>query len=104
MRLQSVSLAILLNLSGCAWCFAGENPSLEQRLAPLAKAHQGKVAIAVKHLGSGDSYYLNADEPMPTASLIKLAVMVEVYQQVAEGRVKLSDMITLHKADKVGGS
>jgi beta-lactamase class A len=57
----------------------GEPPSLEQRLAPLAKAHKGKVAIAVKHLGTGESYYLNADEPMPTASLIKLAVMAEVY-------------------------
>jgi beta-lactamase class A len=41
---------------------------------------------------------------MPTASLIKLAVMAEVYQQVAEGRVKLTDTVTLHDADKVGGS
>jgi beta-lactamase class A len=70
----------------------------------LAKDHKGKVAIAVKHLGTGESYYLNADEVRPTASLIKLAVMVEVYQQVAEDKVKLSDMVTLHKEDKVPGS
>ncbi len=78
--------------------------SLAARLAPLAKAHKGKVAIAVKHLGNGDSYYLNADEPMPTASLIKLAVMIETYQQAAEGRVKLDDMVTLRQEDKVTGS
>jgi beta-lactamase class A len=78
--------------------------SLEGRLAPLAKAHKGKVAIAVKHLGTGESFYLNADEPMPTASLIKLAVMIEVYQQVAEGKVKLSDPVTLRQEDKVPGS
>lgn len=77
---------------------------LQAKLEPLAKAHKGKVAIAVKHLGTGESYYLNADEPMPTASLIKLAVMAEVYQQAAEGKVKLEDMVTLHKADKVPGS
>jgi beta-lactamase class A len=77
---------------------------LEARLAPLAKAHKGKVAIAVKHLGTGEGYYLNADEPMPTASLIKLAVMVEVYQQAAEGKVKLTDPVTLRQADKVPGS
>jgi beta-lactamase class A len=82
----------------------GDEPSLESRLAPLAKAHKGKVAIAVKHLGTGAGYYLQADEPMPTASLIKLAVMVEVYQQAAEGKVKLTDRVTLHDADKVGGS
>jgi beta-lactamase class A len=90
-----------------AWyslCLGGEPASLEARLAPLAKAHQGKVAIAVKHLGTGESYYLNADEPLPTASLIKLAVMIEVYQQVAEGKVRLSDPITLRQEDKVPGS
>jgi beta-lactamase class A len=77
---------------------------LGTRLAPMAKAHKGRVAIAVKHLGTGESYYLNADEAIPTASLIKLAVMVEVYQQAAEGRISLTDPVTLHKADKVQGS
>jgi beta-lactamase class A len=97
-------LAVFSVLSLCPLCLCGESSSLEERLAPLAKAHKGKVAIAVKHLGSGDGYELNADEPMPTASLIKLAVMVETYQQAAEGRVKLTDMVTLHDADKVPGS
>jgi beta-lactamase class A len=87
------------------FCAAGPAPgSLEGLLAPLARAHKGKVAIAVKHLGTGESYYLNADEAMPTASLIKLPVMIEVYQQVAEGKIKLSDTMTLHKDDKVPGS
>jgi beta-lactamase class A len=77
---------------------------LESCLGPLAKTHKGKVAIAVKHLGTGESYYLNADEPMPSASLIKLPVMIEVYQQVAEGKIKLSDPVTLRQEDKVPGS
>jgi beta-lactamase class A len=77
---------------------------LETHLAPLAKAHKGKVAIAVKHLGTGEGYYLNADEPMSTASLIKLPVMVEVYQQVAESKIKLADPVMLQKSDKVPGS
>jgi beta-lactamase class A len=77
---------------------------LESRLAALAKAHKGKVAIAVKHLDTGAACYVNADTPMPTASLIKLPVMVEVYQQVAEGKVKLTDKVTLKTRDKVPGS
>jgi beta-lactamase class A len=88
-------------------CVCSADPpadSLEARLAPLAKAHQGNVAIAVKNLETGESYYLNADEVMPTASLIKLAVMAEVYQQVAEGKIKLSDVVTLRDEDKVPGS
>ncbi len=98
-----VVLALCLALSFSPLCRA-EEPSLESRLAPLAKAHKGKVAIAVKNLKTGEGYYLNADEPMMTASLVKLAVMAEVYQEVEEGKVKLTDMVTLKKEDKVPGS
>lgn len=95
-------LAVCLSLY--APCLRGENSSLESVLAPLAKVHQGKVAIAVKHLKTGESYTLNADEPMPTASLCKFPVLIEVYQQLAEGKIKLSDPIKVRKEDLVPGS
>ncbi len=79
-------------------------PTLETRIAPLVKAHKGKVAVAVKNLKTGESFYLNADNAMPTASLIKLPVMVETYWQASEGKVKLDTTITLKKDDKVPGS
>jgi D-alanyl-D-alanine carboxypeptidase (penicillin-binding protein 5/6)/beta-lactamase class A len=88
----------------CALCALCGEPSLEDRLAPLVKSHKGQVAIAVKHLGTGESYYLNADEPMTTASLIKVAVMIETYWQVQDGKVKLDAMLTLKKDDMVPGS
>jgi D-alanyl-D-alanine carboxypeptidase (penicillin-binding protein 5/6)/beta-lactamase class A len=78
--------------------------TLEERLTALAKTHPGTVAIAVKHLDSGESVYLNADEVMATASLIKFPVMLEFYMQVIEGKVKPGDMVTLKDADKVPGS
>jgi beta-lactamase class A len=90
-----------------ALALGGDPPAadgLEARLLPLAKAHKGKVAVAVKNLETGESFYLNADEPMPTASLIKVAVLVEAYLQADEGKFKLSDAITLHDEDKVPGS
>ncbi len=82
----------------------GRADSLAERIAPLAKAHKGKVAIAVKNLATGETYFLNADEVMPTASLIKFPVMIEVYLQAGEGKIKLTDMVTLHEKDKVPGS
>jgi beta-lactamase class A len=91
----------------CLGVAAGTAPageSLEARLAPLAKSHRGKVALAVKHLQTGESCFLDGDQPMPTASLIKLAVMIEAYQQAAEGKIKLGDRVTLQKEDKVQGS
>src|SRR5262245_3195149 len=82
----------------------GAEPALEARLKPLCDAHKGKVAVRVKPLGGGESWSLNADEPMPTASLIKVAVMVEAYEQVKEGKVRLGDMVSLQKEDMVPGS
>jgi beta-lactamase class A len=83
----------------------GQQPdSLERRLAPLAKAHKGRVAIVVKHLVTGETFVLNGDDPMPTASLIKFPLMIEVYMQVHEGKLKLTDMVTLRDKDKVPGS
>ncbi len=88
----------------CPPCLGGEFASLEDRLAPLARAHKGRVAIGVKHLCTGERYCLNVDEPMPTASLIKVAVMVEAYQQAIEGRICMTDRVILHETDKVPGS
>jgi beta-lactamase class A len=77
---------------------------LEARIAPLVKEHKGAVAVAVKHLTTGEEFYLKADEVMPTASLIKLPIMVEAYWQRAEGKVKFDTQITLKRDDKVPGS
>src|SRR5215468_5887787 len=96
-------LQLSVLLSFCFQASAG-SADLDSSLGSLAKAHKGKAAIAVKHLGTGESFFLNADEPMPTASLIKLPVMMEVYLQADEGKIKLSDPVTLHDADKVPGS
>lgn len=77
---------------------------LETRLRPLIDGHKGEVAISVKHLKTGESFTHRAGDPMPTASLIKLPVMVEVYQQAHDGKLKLTDPLTLRKEDKVPGS
>jgi D-alanyl-D-alanine carboxypeptidase (penicillin-binding protein 5/6)/beta-lactamase class A len=83
---------------------AQDKKTLAARILPLVRAHHGKVAVAVKHLGNGETFYHDEDEEMPTASLIKFMIMLEVYLQAAEGRVKLDDKLTLTKANMVPGS
>ena len=69
---------------------------------PLIEAHKGKVAVAVKNLESGETFLYDADDQMPTASLIKFTVMLEAYRQAAE-KVELDAPVTL-KADMVPGT
>jgi beta-lactamase class A len=83
---------------------AEPTPTLAQQLEALAKAHRGKVAYVVKHLGTGETFGYQADDTMPTASLIKLAIMAEVYQQVHDGKRTLEDRVTLTKDEMVPGA
>lgn len=78
--------------------------SLRVALEKRAASHEGKVAFALLHLGSGESAVRDGDAVMPTASLIKIAVMAEVYFQVAENILHLDDKLTLTKDDMVPGS
>jgi beta-lactamase class A len=97
-------IVLSIVLFGAPTLASAQEQSLADRLMPLVHAHHGKAAIAVLHLDGGESFYEDADEPMPTASLIKFMIMLEVYQQVAEGKIKLSDTVVLRDADKVPGS
>ncbi|WZP00946.1 serine hydrolase [Isosphaeraceae bacterium EP7] len=78
--------------------------ALGARLMPLIKAHKGEVAVAVKHLDTGETFVYRQDVPMPTASLIKFPVMIETYRQSEAGEVDLNKMLTLKKEDRVAGS
>lgn len=83
---------------------AAEPNALEKAILPIAEAHKGKIAVAVKNLASGESYQLRGDEVMPTASLIKIAVMIEAYQQAEDKKLKLDRTLTLKADDKVPGA
>ena len=82
----------------------GSKTSLGDVLMPLIKAHQGEVGLAVKHLKTGETYAYHADRAMPTASLIKLPVMITTYEAVENGKLSLDEMIKLKKKDLVPGS
>lgn len=83
---------------------AAQEKTLAARLLPLIRGHSGKVAVALKHLESGEAFFEAEDDEMPTASLIKFMIMLEVYLQASEGKVKLTDPLTLRKIDMVPGS
>lgn len=98
------SVILLSSLAALAPAEPASLADLDKQLSKLIDGHKGKVAIGVKHLVNGETYYHNADTVMSTASLIKVAVMIEAYQQADAGKFKLTDMVTLRDQDKVPGS
>jgi D-alanyl-D-alanine carboxypeptidase (penicillin-binding protein 5/6) len=78
--------------------------SLADVLGPAIKAHRGDVAVAVKHLKTGETFEHNSETPLPTASLIKFPVMIAAYDAVENDKLALDDMIEVKKDDMVPGS
>lgn len=97
-----IALASLLFLTPAVW--AAEPSALEAAVKKIADDHKGKVAVAVKNLATGEGFHLNGDTAMPTASLIKVAVLVEAYRQADAKKLDLGKTVTLTKDDKVPGA
>jgi beta-lactamase class A len=83
---------------------APKSDTLEAKVREIAKTHKGKIAVAMKNLETGESFAIDGDEQMATASLIKMQIMVEAYWQSLEKKVDLNKTLTLTKDDKVPGS
>jgi len=77
---------------------------LADDLKVLIDAHEGEVAVSVKHLKNGTTFVHRGDSVQATASLIKFPILVELYRQSQAEKVSLDKMITLKEEDKVPGS
>jgi beta-lactamase class A len=84
---------------------AGAQTSGLQRLldAELAR-FPGRAGIWVKHLTTGDSAAVRADEAFNSASVIKIPVLTLAFQMADNGKLSLAERITITAADVRGGS
>lgn len=78
--------------------------ALRHTLDSLADAHHGVVGYFVKDIDHNASIGRRQDETFSTASLIKVPILVTVFDLVEKGQLSLDDQLTLLKIDKVPGS
>ena len=76
-----------------------------QRLldAELARL-PGTAGVWVKHLTTGEEAAVNADRAFNSASVIKIPVMLLAFQLADQGKLSLTERITIQAADVRGGS
>ena len=91
---------LLMLLAGAVLHASGLDADVQDRV----RKFPGAVSIYAKNLDSGAVYALRGDEPVRTASTIKLALMVEAFAAVEEGRAKWPETLVLRESDKVSGS
>ena len=106
-RIALLSLLVASSLLVSSTSRAQNSPNaqtLDARVRAEIAPFRGKVYLFAKNLDTGETYSFNGDERVKTASTIKIAVMIEAFARVAEGRAKWTDELVLTKAARYSGS
>ena len=77
--------------------------TIDHRIQTAIQGFPGSVSLFAKNLDTGKSYELRADDPVPTASTIKLPIMVELFAEAEEGKPDWNQKLELTDQDKVSG-
>ncbi len=75
-----------------------------ERAAALARAAGGVVGFSATRLADGWHVGLREDELFPTASVIKVPLLVALFEESLAGRADLAERVTYRAAEKVPGS
>jgi beta-lactamase class A len=113
-------LSLFLALLSVPACATGQGPrsgsgapivyaradtaALHRTLDSLAAQHHGVVGYTVHNVDTGERLERRGDETFSTASLIKVSILVTVYDLVDRKQLGLDDPLTVLKIDKVPGS
>jgi len=81
-----------------------DTAALHKTLDAIAAAHHGVLGYSVLNLDTGERMSLRGDETFPTASLIKVPILVTLYDLAQKNMLSLDDPLTVLKIDQVPGS
>jgi beta-lactamase class A len=110
--MRALVLLALLAVAGPTFAQAPQpNPlvgdlklKLAKQLQQMAADFDGVMGLAVKDLGTGETFFANADTMFPQASAIKIPVLLELFRQDQVGILKIDERMDIHRAKMVDGS
>jgi beta-lactamase class A len=77
---------------------------LEKSILDVDRNLDGVMGVAIVDLTDGHKYLLHANDLFPQASSIKICILVELYRQAQQGKLKLTDLYTVNAGDLVQDS
>jgi beta-lactamase class A len=80
-------LACCLSCAVLLGCSSPDVTKLEEGLALMLNSFPGDTGIYVKHLGSGKEIAIRADSLFPTASMIKVPIMLKIFDRIDKGEL-----------------
>jgi len=83
---------------------AASAETLEEAIRARIAGFPGTVTLYAKNLDTGASVGIRETDPVRTASTIKLPILCAVADQVAAGKARWTEPLTIRPEDKVTGS
>lgn len=77
---------------------------LEQKIKSLIDGFRGDVGVYVYDTKSKKEVAIQADTVFPTASVVKIPILVGVFEQIDKGKLSLDDKYVYRESQKYGGS
>jgi beta-lactamase class A len=81
-----------------------DTAALHRTLDGIAAAHRGVLGYTVSNIDTGERLSLRGDETFSTASLVKVPILVALYDLVEKKQLSLDDPLTVLRIDQVPGS
>lgn len=69
---------------------------LQQQLASVIRPFHGNVGLFVKNLRTGKTVAINADTIFPTASMVKIPILIGVMDKINKDELKIHQEIVYH--------
>lgn len=81
-----------------------EDTALKKSIRDILGDYGGTQGVYYFSVDSGDGFDINGDKQIASASMIKLLILAELLQQVADGELSLDEQLTVASQDIVGGT
>lgn len=101
-KLLSLSIIFLLIISNVN--AQKTDKSLEQKINQAIEGFQGDIGVYVKHLKKNKEVAIHADSIFPTASIVKVPLLVGVFQKIKNGELRLDQKFLYRDSRAYGGS
>jgi beta-lactamase class A len=79
---------LLITFASCTTVAQRSEVSLQQKLEQALQGFRGTAGVYVRHIPSGLTASVNADTLFPTASMIKVPILVGTFDKIERGELK----------------
>ena len=99
MKKRALSLLLVLTVFWLACCSAaGGREKLETNILELLQGFNGDVGVFVRHLPSKTVVGVNENKIFPTASMVKIPILVKIFDKIEAGALTMDSVMIFNQA------